>query len=99
MSLLAPRIFQIPPDNFTHQTQVRDCQFQMRMVWSSDALKIQGYSCNHQAAFIYGGLCNTTPKSNASFLLQIIQEGYAHMMKKGSADVVKVSKECEQTSP
>lgn len=28
----------------TYQTQVLDCQFQMRIVWSSEALRIQGYS-------------------------------------------------------
>ena len=25
--------------------QLRDCQFQMRMVWSSEQLMIHGYSC------------------------------------------------------
>lgn len=27
-----------------YQTQVLDCQFHTRMVWSSEALRIQGYS-------------------------------------------------------
>lgn len=28
----------------TYQTQVLDCQFHMRIVWSSEALRIHGYS-------------------------------------------------------
>ena len=28
----------------SYEMQVRDCQFQMRMVWSSDALITHGYS-------------------------------------------------------
>lgn len=38
--------YHFPTLNFiaTYQTQVLDCQFQMRIVWSSDALRIQGYS-------------------------------------------------------
>lgn len=28
----------------SYQTQVLDCQFQIRMVWSSEALRIHGYS-------------------------------------------------------
>ena len=29
---------------YSYQMQVRDCQFQTRMVWSSEALITQGYS-------------------------------------------------------
>lgn len=40
----------------SYQTQVLDCQFQMRMVWSSEALRIHGYSygkTKHSLLFVW----------------------------------------------
>lgn len=85
----------------SYQTQVLDCQFQMRMVWSSEALRIHGYSYVEndlinciQATRCW--LCADEKDQNYNYFL--VAEKKPHMVKEGGSDVIKVSKEGEEAA-
>lgn len=72
----------------TYQTQVLDCQFQMRMVWSSEALRIHGYSYRKEKKYIY---CHCDPLSLKPKNRQAAREK-TYMVEESGSDVIKMSK-------
>lgn len=72
----------------SYQTQVLDCQFQMRIVWSSEALRIHGYSWRKE----YYVLKKKKKKTGAS------NRRKTYMVEEGGSDVIKMSKKSEETA-
>lgn len=55
-----------------YQTQVLDCQFQMRIVWSSEALRIHGYSYREENCVVVGFFLNEIFKHFAQITLLLV---------------------------
>ena len=81
-----------PQLKLTYLMHVRDCQFQIRMVWSSDALITQGYSCRREDVY------TCTVHAYVCCIPYIHVYMYMYLVEEGGADIVQVAQESKEAA-
>lgn len=61
----------------------------MRIVWSSEALRIQGYSYRQENEYNFKGFDAAN---------NFVHLNTTHMMKEGGSDIVQMPKKCEKAT-